>query len=298
MMPNSYRYYSESVVKRETLKTDATGKATLTLDTPQSGNALEYRIEARVTDASRREIVGGDSIRVSQRLYQVTAVPEHNLYRPQDKVTVDFKALDANEQPQQVEGKVTVTRNAWREVWLDTNNKEVVPAAGRRLPEGWRIKRRGYETETILTRTLKTDAKGEAELVFTPERDGYYQVNWYSEDRDGDPVEANTSAWVASNTSTDIGMRTDGVQIIVDKTPSARGRRRRCCSPPIPMTATCSSASKATICTATSSFTWMARSSWCRCPSPNSTCRISSLMRRWSAIGRSTRIPNRWWCRR
>src|SRR4029079_1626467 len=53
------------VVKRETIKTDATGKATLTLDTPREnyGQDFEYRIEARVTDSSRREIVSTDNVR-------------------------------------------------------------------------------------------------------------------------------------------------------------------------------------------------------------------------------------------
>src|SRR5436305_1622995 len=40
------------VIKRETLKTDATGKAMLAFDTPRANynQDYEYRIEARVTD--------------------------------------------------------------------------------------------------------------------------------------------------------------------------------------------------------------------------------------------------------
>ena len=47
------------MIKRETIKTDATGKATLTFDTPRENynQDFEYRIEARVTDSSRREIL-------------------------------------------------------------------------------------------------------------------------------------------------------------------------------------------------------------------------------------------------
>ncbi|HMJ24322.1 MAG TPA: MG2 domain-containing protein [Pyrinomonadaceae bacterium] len=46
-------------IKRETIKTDATGKATLTFDTPRENynQDFQYRIEARVTDSSRREII-------------------------------------------------------------------------------------------------------------------------------------------------------------------------------------------------------------------------------------------------
>ncbi len=97
--------------KREILKTDATGNAVLKFETPAGASQdFEYEIEARVTDASRREITGSGTVRVTQQPYYVYPQPGHNLYRPQDRVEVNFKALDANEQPVQTEGTVKVTR--------------------------------------------------------------------------------------------------------------------------------------------------------------------------------------------
>ena len=122
------RYYGGEgpIVKRETLKTDATGKAVLTFDTPRNpGQDFEYKIEARVTDASRREITGNGSVRVTGQRYYVYAEPAHNIYHPQDKVEIDFKALDANDQPVQAEGTVKVTRERWVEIWLDSKGREV-----------------------------------------------------------------------------------------------------------------------------------------------------------------------------
>ena len=116
-----------SVVKRETIKTDATGKAKLTFDTPRENynQDFEYRIEARVADSSRREIIASDTVRVTRQRYYVYPRPEQNIYRPKDKVTVDIKALDANEQPVQTEGTVKVTRDYWWEIWLDPRGREV-----------------------------------------------------------------------------------------------------------------------------------------------------------------------------
>src|SRR6185503_7173689 len=84
-----------SVVKRETLKTDSTGKAKLTFDTPRENynQDYEYRIEARVVDSSRREIVSTDTVRVTRQRYYVYPRPARNIYRPKDKVTIDIKAL-------------------------------------------------------------------------------------------------------------------------------------------------------------------------------------------------------------
>jgi alpha-2-macroglobulin len=234
------------VIKRETLKTDAFGKASLTFDTPRnSGQDFEYRIEARVTDSSRREIIGNGTVRVTRQRYYVYTEPGHNLYRPQDKVAVEFKALDANEQPVQAEGTVKVTRDYWFEIWLDPEGKEVKgdelkrvralqpifpPPPARPNAPGWQLKFQGYEHEDILTRALKTDTNGAAQFTFTPEREGYYRVAWTSEDR-GRPsqppakISANTTVWVATGTTTEVGYRHGGVEIIVDKDTFRTGQK-------------------------------------------------------------------------
>ncbi len=186
------------IVKRETLKTDATGRATLTFETPANANQdFEYRIEARVTDASRREIVGNGSVRVTRQRFYVYPQAEHNLYRPQDKVRVDFRALDANEQPVITEGTVKVTRDYWWEIWIKPDGTEVKgdelkalqtrhkiwpPPPERPDQKDWRLKFRGYQHDEILTQTLKTDTNGVATLTFKPEREGYYRVAWVGED--------------------------------------------------------------------------------------------------------------------
>jgi uncharacterized protein YfaS (alpha-2-macroglobulin family) len=230
------------IIKRETIKTDATGKAVLTFDTPRQNynQDFEYRIEARVTDSSRREIVASDTVRVTRQRYYVYPKAERNIYRPQDKVTVDIKALDANEQPVTTEGTVKVTRDYWWEVWLDPSGREVKGNELRLLRERpiafpppvtkgqkpWRLKFRGYQHDDILTQTVKTDAEGAAQLQFTPEREGYYRVAWESSqvlpgagkrDRFLPPIKAETYVFVATNATSELGYRHDGVEIIVDK---------------------------------------------------------------------------------
>lgn len=233
------------VIKRETIKTDATGKATLTFDTPRENynQDFEYRIEARVTDSSRREIVASDNVRVTRQRYYVYPRPERNIYRPKDKVTVDIKAIDANEQPVTTTGTVKITRDYWWEVWLDPNGREVqgeelrllrekpgaFPPQVSRGQKPWRLKFRGYQHDDIATQTVKTDAEGAAQLSFQAEREGYYRVAWQSSqgtqsmqnaarrERFLPPIKAETYVWVANNASTELGYRQQGIQIIVDK---------------------------------------------------------------------------------
>ncbi|NBR84898.1 MAG: alpha-2-macroglobulin [Verrucomicrobia bacterium] len=231
------------ILKRETLKTDATGKATLEFESPKDyGQDFEFRIEARVVDASRREITGSGTVRVTRQRYYVHAKPEHNLHKPGDKATVNFRAQDANEQPAVIAGIVKVTREYWEEIWVNPAGKEVKgpelkalqsdgkfpppPQVGQRP---WRLKFRGYHSDDILTRTLKTDAEGKVDLVFTPEREGYYKVTWLTEDafpnRPPQPIRAETTLWVANNVTAELGYRHGGVEIIVDRDTFRSGQK-------------------------------------------------------------------------
>jgi uncharacterized protein YfaS (alpha-2-macroglobulin family) len=229
------------LIKRETLKTDAAGKATITFDTPRGGQQdYEYSIEARVTDSSRREIVSVGAVRVASQSYYLYTGAKRYLYRPQDKVAIEFKALDVNDQPMQVEGNVRVTRETWEEIWLDPSGREVKGAELKRLREKgavpppaardaneWRLKFRGYQSDEILTQTVKTGADGEAEFAFTPEREGYYRIAWSSLDKGGAPIKSGTAVWVAANTTTDLSYRTGGLQIIADQDTFHAGEKAR-----------------------------------------------------------------------
>jgi uncharacterized protein YfaS (alpha-2-macroglobulin family) len=233
-------YGNGQIIKREELTTDANGHAVIHLPTQRDGNEVQYRIEARVTDASRREITGSGTIRVTKQRYSVYAEPQHYVYRPNQKATVSFKAIDANDNPVHTNGTVTITRDWWDESWIDPQGREVRGAeldrlrAGMRIfppkprdPCGWQLKSRGYKHEEVTTTKVETDADGDAEVTFTPNRDGYYRVTWTSPDRDPskpnapmaqrDVVTAETTIWAVSHDVQDIGYRHDGVEIIVDK---------------------------------------------------------------------------------
>ena len=233
-------YRGGAVIKRETIKTDATGKAKLTFDTPRENynQDFEFRIEARVVDSSRREIIASDRVRVTRQRYYVYPRPASNIYRPKDKVTVDIKALDANEQPIQTEGTVKVTRDYWWEVWIDPNGREVQGAELRQLQQRsgvfpplvnrgqrpWRLKFRGYQHEDVLTQSIKTDSEGVGQFNFTPQREGYYRIAWQSSqgvdarrDRFLPPIKAEAYVFVATNATTDLGYRRHGLELIVDK---------------------------------------------------------------------------------
>ncbi|MCI0416561.1 MG2 domain-containing protein [bacterium] len=233
--PHRYWYGGGQIIKRETLKTDTTGKATVTFDTPRNSQQdFEYRVEARVTDASRREITANEAVRVTRQRYYVYPRPDHYLYSPQDKVTFRIQTLDANSQLVPAKGSVKLTRDYWYEIWINPEGKEIsgkelqeirdkigvfpptppVPGPGQKQ---WTLKFRGYEHDEIFTRIVNTDGKGKAELTFTPEKEGYYRLAWKDEEKTRQPVTAETTVWVVTGKTTELGYRPGGVEIIVDK---------------------------------------------------------------------------------
>ncbi len=191
----SYGYWNRGQqISSQTLRTDAEGRAIVRVPTQRDGGEVELQIEARVTDASRRQITGNGTVRVTKNRYSVFAQAAHCIHRPNERVSITFKALDANDKPVQADGRVKVVRRSWHEK---------------------------YREEEILTTTARTDKDGEAAISFVAPGTGYYIVQWTSEDQPAkkarDLIHAETSVWVTSSTTTDVGYHAGGLEIIVDK---------------------------------------------------------------------------------
>ena len=215
-------------VKRATVKTDEDGTASITIDTSTIGlQDVEFEIEARVRDSSRREVVSSGRVRVTRQRYFAYLQPDHHLYRPGDKVELDIHTLDANQLPLQAEGIVTVYQSRWEEIWIDhlgressaeeLRKRQAVRSGGVQLPPGWRLKYRDYRDEEILSRRMRTDEKGQAELAFSAKSEGYYRIRWVN-DREADfPVQSETQVWVGDRRSQELGYRHGGLEIVLDR---------------------------------------------------------------------------------
>ena len=228
-------------ILRETLKTDAEGKAVVHFDSTAGSENYsdwdnldsEYTIEARVTDASRREINGSGKVRVTQHSYFVNLRSRHYLYEPGEKVEFDITVKDANEEAVAgVEGKVRVTREYWREIWISPAGIEVkgeelerakdqyviFPPVPDKDGRCWKPKHRDYVVaEEDYSSKVITNDKGEASITFTPKVEGYYKAEWVSEDEGIGPIIASSTVWICDDASRRLGYSHDGVEIIIDK---------------------------------------------------------------------------------
>jgi alpha-2-macroglobulin len=231
---------SETLEHELKLKTDASGKVLIEFDSsPDLSTDMSYRIEVRVTDASRREIVAQHEVRVARQGHYALIKADHQLVRPGEKVTFDVHVMDVNEQPVTVDGQVKILQKKWREVWWSPEGIEIEgaplfeikqrhavfpPPPVRPDQRPWRLKERGYTEELVLERTLRTDDEGRVESVFTPEHSGFYSTVWISQDDregalsgPGNEVRSKEDFWVSHQDTRGLGYHSDGVEIIVDK---------------------------------------------------------------------------------
>ena len=218
-------------IGRHSLVTDAEGIARLRIDTTRFARSdSELTVEARVVDSSRREIIGRGSLRVTRRPWFVFLHPERRVHRTGDISRVGVRAQDANEQPVAIEGQVTITRERWREIWLDPAGREVsgeglaklraelvsFPPPQRRGERPWRLRFQGYEPELVSKRELRTGENGAAELRFEVQEEGYYRIVWVSEAEGEVPVRAEAFVFAASERTRDLHYQGAGVEILVD----------------------------------------------------------------------------------
>lgn len=213
MRHNYYRGYGHGqLVTQQKIKTDTDGKASFTIETPENSTSdLEYHVEVRVVDQSRREIRGTADIKVTKTAYFAYLEARQQLYRPGDKARVLIKTMTANEAPYPVEGKVTVKRNWWR----DPVHKD-----GRVVQQG------GYGGEELFTKFVKTNDRGETVFEFEPERNGYYTVAFTGFDN-GREVTSQVNVFVCDDTAVNIGYKYSGLQIITEKDTYAPGETAR-----------------------------------------------------------------------
>lgn len=198
---NNYGYHGQLMVQKK-IRTNAGGKAYFTIETPKdSPNDLQYHIEVRVVDKSRREIRGASDIKVTKNAFFAFLEPKESLYRPGDKARVTIRTLTANETPVGVEGKVTVLRNWWRDPVIQ-NNQVIKPA--------------GYDGTELFTKFVKTNEKGEAAFEFEPNENGYYEIRFTGFDN-GNEVIGRTYIFVCEPSAVNIGYQYGGLQIITEK---------------------------------------------------------------------------------
>lgn len=214
--------YGGSLIKQGETVTDGKGAASVEFQTPAgSGNDLKYRVVAKVTDASRREISGEGSVKVTAQPFQINIRPEAQVYLPGDTAVIKAKAKDPNGNPQAVPATLVITR----EIYLKRYRKSKKTGKERLVFSG-------YEGKEMERREISFDEQGEFRGSFKPEGEGYYKIRIVSPSMGKAPAVAKggksfqtppnrivgeTRIFVANKETQDLGYRYGALQIFPDK---------------------------------------------------------------------------------
>ena len=145
-----------------------------------------YTIEAEITDSSRRTIEAQGQVKVANQPYFAFLNTERGYFQKGDRVPVELRTQDANEQPIAAMGTMRVFRL---------------------LP--------GDKEEKVVEQPISTDKNGRATWTWEASASGQFRIEFEGQTDWGDKPKATLEAWIVGE---DVGaVRLRGVTILLDK---------------------------------------------------------------------------------
>lgn len=151
-----------------------------------------YTIEAQVTDSSRRTIEAQGQVKVARQQYFAFLNTDRGYSQQGDRVPVELRTQDANDQPVAAAGKMVVFRL---------------------LP--------GDKEEQIFEEAITTNAQGYAKWTWEARESGQFRVEYQATDEWNQEVKAQQEIWVVGDKIGAVRLR--GVTILLDKERYAEG---------------------------------------------------------------------------
>lgn len=186
--------YAGSQIEEQTGQLDADGKLTIEIPTNVSPlrNDVRYRIEARVTDESNREIAGHASVPATYGSFVVRVRSEKYFHESGSTGQFAVEARDYDNKPIETDIQLDLLRSRWQ-----------APRTGERVP--------------MFSSKARTDANGEAKVEIPLRDAGSFEVRVTAhtpEDRD---VTDSGYIWVSGSTPDWFSEQRERIQIVPDK---------------------------------------------------------------------------------
>ena len=171
--------------------TDAQGLVSFEVATnPLTTRDSTLRVEVRVTDLSRREVVGRAGVLTTRGNFKVSLALDRWVYAPGEEARLRITAADYEGKPVQTHFTLTLKREIW-------TKKKAVTGSGRDA-EG------------------KTDADGRATISVAPAKAGYYRVYLQAVDPGGRVIASERWLWVSGEDAS-FAYRYGEIRLVADK---------------------------------------------------------------------------------
>lgn len=153
-----------------------------------------YIIQAKVTDKSRREISSTKTVYVTRADFFLTSKTDKYLYKPDDKVSLEVRAMDFSEKPRETRFEAVVNKLTWGS-YPDYKQKK----------------------DYIATVAGNTNVQGVGNVSFDADGEGYYSIEVSSYDTRGKKVTDQTYCYVSKGDMWWWYNESGAVQIFPDK---------------------------------------------------------------------------------
>jgi uncharacterized protein YfaS (alpha-2-macroglobulin family) len=173
---------------------DADGKLAISLPVAVEAKPrdMDYRIEARVTDAANREVAGHATVLATYGSFHIDAQPTSYVYKSGDPVRVKVQAQDYDSKPIQTVVHATVTVGQWDR---DTGK---------------------WTRSAVASRDATTGADGTVLIDLPLNGNGDYEVTVTAQTPENRTVEAQTWVWIW-NGSGEWAIANTQARIVADK---------------------------------------------------------------------------------
>lgn len=189
-----FRWDPPAVVEQGNVRLDANGRAPVRFTATPDADS-EYTIEARITDASNREISGSATVTVSRAAFDLVLATDRYVYQPGDLVELQANLGTPD-------GAPVANTN------VELTIERVDPADGSK--------------QERFSRTLTTDLEGTAKITLRATTQNNYHVTARATDAAGNPVDASRTIWVHDRRSGQ-SWTFDQLEITADKDSYAVG---------------------------------------------------------------------------
>ncbi len=186
--PGEYGGYGSEEVHQGTGKLDAEGRLKIEIPTEVVKGDQRYRIEARVTDASNREIAGAGWTLATVGSYLLNVQPAQYLYSAGDTASIEVEARDYDGNPVDAAFALELSEYRWDR------------GAG----------------ATVFTSDARTGAGGRTTIHARIDTPGSYVARAVARTPEGRDVEDTTHLWITGEGGWYTGMR-ERLQLVADK---------------------------------------------------------------------------------
>ena len=208
---DEYGGYGDDMVLEGDGKLDAQGRLDIEYKIPEADpkdtHDYRYRVEAQITDASRRTMDASASLVGVRSTVVAYASPERYVYSTGETARVNVTARDREGRPVQTRVKLTYFERRWQKVV-------------KRTEDGYEYPDYEVKEKELSSATVDTNAEGQGATDYAPSQPGSVLIKTTIEEQ-GKPVVMEAGyVWVADDTGrwTDVSYEGEGeIKLVADK---------------------------------------------------------------------------------